>query len=134
MLGAEALLEGGGVRERPQVAHVDLVGRGEVEPARPGARGEQEPAEGRGALLGVHGEPLEVDARDRFTQTEVDVVLGVPLRRLDVRRLATLLALEVALRQGRALVGNLGLLGEDHDLVVVPGLAELHHGSTRCHR
>ena len=45
VLCTEAFLEGRGVGERPQVAHVDLLGRVEVEPARSGTGGEQEPAE-----------------------------------------------------------------------------------------
>jgi hypothetical protein len=80
----------------------------------------------------VNGERVEVEARDRLGEPEVDVVLVVPLRRPDVRRLAILLALEEALRQRRPLVGNLGLLGEQHDVVVVPALAKLHDGPSGC--
>ena len=63
-------------------------------------------------------------AVDRRAQPQVDVVRGVPVRRVHERAVALVAALQVSLRQRRPLVRPLGLGAEQDDPAVVSPLTQ----------
>ena len=62
--------------------------------------------------------PFPVDAGDRGAESQVDVVLAVPVPRMDVDRVAFGLARQVVLGQRRPLVGPFVLVADQHDRAV----------------
>ena len=66
----------------------------------------------------VDGGDGAVDAGDGHAHPQVDVVLGVPLHRVHVDRVALVVAEQVSLGQRRALVREFWLGAEEHDLAV----------------
>ena len=59
-----------------------------------------------------------VDAGDRYAEAQVDVVLGVPLLRVDVDRLPFGFAEQVVLRQGRPLIRPFALRADKDERAV----------------
>jgi hypothetical protein len=122
-------LEGGldlvTVAHPAQVEHAICVGARHPEAARRGPGGQQQPGVADPAVVGQgHLVRRAVDAGYGDAEAQLDAVIGVPRRRVDVDRVAFGLAQQVVLGQGRALVRPFGLIPDQHDWAVEPFLAQ----------
>ncbi len=136
--GAEYLLQPLAVLDPAQVEHPGEVGARHGQPARRGAGGEQQLGVGHPAVVGErHGVRRRVDRGDGGAEPQGHVVVGVPLRRVDVDLRALGAAEQVALGQRRTLVRALVLLADQHHRPVVARLAQglggLRPGEARPH-
>ena len=109
------------VGDPAQVMHPGQIGTGHLQaPGRRTGRQQQLVVAERLAPRCAHFVCGAVDFGDPCPQTQVDVVFGVPLRGMDVDLLPLGDAQEVALRQGRSVIGAVGLIADEDDLPSKP--------------
>ena len=114
-----------GVRHRAQGEHALQIGAGDAEPARLGARGQQERVVFQ-RLAAVEGQPprRRVERLGGAAEAQLDVVLVVEALLVDVDLVAAGLAAEVVLGERRPLVGPLLLGADQHHAPVEALLAQ----------
>ena len=126
-------LEGGldlvAIAHPAQVEHAVGVAARHREVPRRGPGGQQQPGVADPAAVGQgHLVRRAVDAGHRDAEAQLDAVVGVPRRRVDVDRVAFGLAEQVVLGQGRPLVRPFGFVPDQHDRAVEPFPAQGFRG------
>ena len=117
--GGERRLQCVAVGDSAQVMHTGQVRTGHLEaPGRRTRRQQQLVVAERLSLRCAHFVCSAVDFGNPCTQTQVDVVFGVPLRGMDVDLFPLGAAQQVALRQGRSVIRAVILIADEDDLAV----------------
>src|SRR6185295_13130769 len=116
---AVAILHGTKLKDTGEVR-----ARGRERPVPPPG-GDQEPVIGQlpAALQGHHPAP-RVDRGGPDSEVEIDIVRGIVVGRIDELAVELFLAAEVALRQGRTIVGQLALGADERHRPVEASLAQ----------
>ena len=118
------------ILHRAQLEYAREIRTGGGERSVPTARRDQEPVVGHLlAPLQADDFALGIDRDGADTQTEVDVLLRVVVRRVDELILEPVLAAKIALGQRRAIVGELRLGADEIHGAVVAALAQRRGGT-----
>jgi hypothetical protein len=133
LVGAQGVLEQLGVGGRAQGQHAGQVGAGDRQLTGAGAGGQDEEVVGNGLARGQgHRLFRAIDPFGHAFEAQGDVIVGVPLGRLQRERLGVGLALQPGLGQRRALIGQQRLVADQDDTALVTVLAQERGGRTAC--
>ena len=120
-----------GIAERADVVDAVAHPAFDLEAADPAAGRDERLREPEWLTTELRGPRIGVHVHHRRARAQLDVVLGVPARGMDERRRPVLAALQIALRQRRAVVRGVHLAGHEDDRALEAALAQLRCGVRR---